>query len=575
MKIFKNKNKISKILSQPPVMIRNYVPSGYYRRTDTSNNTTYIRAIMPYVDTLSAERPIYKYPNSVTVLSAGWARAFTAFGNPYLTDNTSGNDSTYTAPYSSSNVTVFWKEIVTNRSGLTSTNMTSLTTVRVVQYPPTHPTSIGSNYFGLTGDNYNPSADLYPIVMVRDQSGSEYRSKATNTDQLLSGFAYVVDDITRKYLYPNPITIKWCSNLNSTGESTNQIPFNNTQNGEAIYCSITATNFRGSYTFNGVSRFVDSNLYNLTSNIVDSVTARTTGYPGGSASMNVFSVKNHTTKNYTRNPNFWAKDLVPQLASCAVYKCPVGYDNSWQNFYESYGGVLITPRHLLYCQHGHPIAGGTWSYTPSSAPTEIRFVKSDNTPISAIQLHQADDSNVADLCVAVLDKDMTQYGLSAVPIYPIDNIATPFATSNTYYGAKTAGMWDIAKNGFPYVAMSQGYGRQTNSTPPNPASQYSSHNDIMFYIKPVDSNSSDILKLSAFNYNVWDGDSGTPVFLIIDNKLYLTGIMVTAPFGFVRVSYYINHINTLIAQADANAIAMGRLDAPTGYTVSLAPDYTG
>ncbi len=117
----------------------------------------------------------------------------------------------------------------------------------------------------------------------------------------------------------------------------------------------------------------------------------------------------------------------------------------------------------------------------------------------------------------------------------------------------------------PYIAVSQGAGRRTNTIPPNPISKYPLYNDIMLHISPQPY----AHPLSSFRYYVWDGDSGTPVFLNIDSTVYLTGIMIFAEFGFRPADPYT--INQLITAADANAIAMGRLSAQTGYTVSSFP----
>src|SRR5688572_17303884 len=63
------------------------------------------------------------------------------------------------------------------------------------------------------------------------------------------------------------------------------------------------------------------------------------------ATRTVFSAKDHVAKKYTRNPQLWCADLVPQLTGCAVWKPPLEYVG------ERYGGVMITSRHILFCKH--------------------------------------------------------------------------------------------------------------------------------------------------------------------------------------------------------------------------------
>ena len=277
----------------------------------------------------------------------------------------------------------------------------------------------------------------------------------------------------------------------------------------------------------------------------------------GAPNMNVFSAFNHTAQTYERNVALWAASLVTQLAACAVWK---------SHARESYGGVLITPRHVLYCNHAHPHAEGTWIHP--KGPETVRFVKADGTVINAIQICQSDYNsarpgyidplgyvpNRLDLCVATLDRDMTEHGIDPVPI--------PLVRSSEEWLAMMAG-------GVPRLAVSQGVGRPTNNIPPQPISDYPQYHAAMVYIRTPGSNSQAADEpYDELDYRVWDGDSGTPAFLLHRGQIYLEGILVSTPWGRVPAPLHWARINELLAASDAGAVALGRLTAPTGLTVT-------
>jgi hypothetical protein len=164
---------------------------------------------------------------------------------------------------------------------------------------------------------------------------------------------------------------------------------------------------------------------------------------------------------------------------------------------------------------------------------------------------------------------MAELGLHISPICTLKMTANPLVQYDIG-NAKINALGTIlqsaspAYSNTPIVAMSQGAGRATSAIPPTPVAKYPQYNDIMLHV--ATSYSSNNYYLSNFRYSVWDGDSGTPVFVIINDTVYLHGIMVTQNFGYTSLN--IDNINQIIAQADANAIAMGRLAAPTGYTVT-------
>lgn len=279
--------------------------------------------------------------------------------------------------------------------------------------------------------------------------------------------------------------------------------------------------------------------------------------PSGAAGMNLFSAYDHEENIYTRNPDLWAQDLIRHLTGVVIY-------NDFTQ--ESYGGVLITPRHLLFCAHAHPHAHQTWGPNPNRAGAVHRFLTSDGNVVESLQLHQAKSLGSSllpglesvDLCVALLDRDLEAEGLKIVPIFPAVSQA---AISEAAKWAQTE------KQPFAFIGVSQGTSRPTQKQPPEPAADYPLKHERMCYIKDRNDLAASGSKPGPFapwNYHVWDGDSGTPTFLLLKGVPHLWMILTTAPGNGPRPGSYIGHIEALIAAADENAIELDRLDQPTG-----------
>lgn len=277
--------------------------------------------------------------------------------------------------------------------------------------------------------------------------------------------------------------------------------------------------------------------------------------------MGVFSVKNHTTSTYVRNPNNWAAAYMDQLAAGVIWK--------GLGAIESYGGILISPRHVLYCQHAHPWAANTWPVNMSrDTPLELRWVLPDNTMVSAIQIAQSDTNSsrpgfngpTLDLCVALLDRDVEALG---VPIMPILGITPDQFVAN--------GLPD----GTPLpITLTQGTGRSTNTIPPVPDNDYPQYNNAMVAyttwpgsLPPSNAETS----LAKIHYRAYDGDSGTPVLHLIDDTFYLRRILSGGD-----VTTKLPEINLLLEGAENYAMHLGRLATPTGTVIEgvIPPPFT-
>ena len=379
------------------------------------------------------------------------------------------------------------------------------------------------------------------------------------------------------YAWYSPLAVttagQWIKNGVATGVSAST--YSDTVEGDVMMWQETAMDQTGqsSIPTTGVwpGGEASQNLFGwgqfFVSNIIDDTAAalkagidsRISGKAGGSANMKLFSVKNHATSSYTYNPDCWAYDLRQQLSGRAIYK---GGMNSGRS--EDYGGVLITPRHLLYCEHAFPHAENTW--IQPSGPCVVRFILPNGTVVEAIQIHQQRVAN-ADLCVATLDRDVQALGVSVMPILPFS-----YLEWNTIQGA--------SGTTFPVFSISQGY-NAGNEPWSQPVADYPfPDHDVLCYIVDLKNMRQDagtavppVTTYLPFNFAVYDGDSGTAAFALINDTVYLFQI-TTTNWGGPFVGINIAGINAAIVGADANAIALGRLTVPTGHTVALAPKPT-
>lgn len=276
---------------------------------------------------------------------------------------------------------------------------------------------------------------------------------------------------------------------------------------------------------------------------------------------------------YTVNPDLWCKSLMPQLTGLVVAKddCGTSWGAAGASWRARYGGVAITKRHVLCCSHSHTHAQGTWinGNTTNTPPTRLRFIDTNGNAIDRVQLHQgaaglhysnfANDygAHLIDLSVAVLDQDLPDN----VHIFRI-------IPARTLSQIMSYDMMTLSQEWQPASASEQLiYGPYT------PSSNYPSTNRQMVHLSgPSIWSASGSDPLRQFSYSVWRGDSGTPLLTLAGGEVLVAGIVSGGPIAQAVDGWTgEDRLNALIAVADANAIALGRMASPTGYTVQLAP----
>jgi hypothetical protein len=287
---------------------------------------------------------------------------------------------------------------------------------------------------------------------------------------------------------------------------------------------LVAAAVAGAGGFWAVTEARESDFATFAKSLGGKMDSEMSGKKASRSTMAVFSSKDHGAKKYVRNPKLWCADLVPQLTGCAVWKPPLDYVG------ERYGGVMITPRHILFCKHAHPAWDGGWLKVQ---PQIIRFVRADNKVVD-MKLIANVDSPKADLCVGLLDEDVPE-GIHVAPLMP--------DMSPDQRG-------ELSRLFVPDLSISQA------GTRPNGES-----NEAIIYVggnlDPKDQASNALRK--PWSYEVYPGDSGTPRFYLTPKGLALYQLT-----GASEVSGNIGHIKELIKACDESAVARGVLKKATG-----------
>lgn len=235
----------------------------------------------------------------------------------------------------------------------------------------------------------------------------------------------------------------------------------------------------------------------------------------------VYSSQDHSTPSYTRNTNFWASDV--DFTSISPWNSNGGVGKA---------GVLITPRHVLNAAH-YPFGVGT----------TVRFVTSDNVVVERTVVarqfasnHSAGSIKNPDFVVYTLDSDVPA-GISFSKVLP-SNYANHISIDN------------LSDTRLPAVgldAQEKGTIRDTYA------------NAEIRFQEPTDAD-----RLLLYE-GIVAGDSGNPVFFILNGELVLLTVWTTGGGGSGSlISNYISEVNQMIADADTEA------GVSTGYTLTEA-----
>ncbi|MBK1883654.1 hypothetical protein JIN85_14630 [Luteolibacter pohnpeiensis] len=234
------------------------------------------------------------------------------------------------------------------------------------------------------------------------------------------------------------------------------------------------------------------------------------------SSKAVYSSQNHATGEYTRSLNCWLTMILTGVSP-------------WNStFAGDMGYTAITPRHIITANH-----------FPQLSIFSLRFVTADNvvvtrTCISSIQI------GTSDIRIYILDEDLPET-ISPVKIAP-GNLNSLIPTTRSGKGI------------IPVLAFNQDEDALI-------LGMYKTSDTSFSYNKNAGSDSR-----NEFAKSIIPGDSGNPVFLIINNEPALISTFHTTASGPL-IPAYISEINNAIATLDAGQ------GISTGYSVTVA-DFT-
>lgn len=264
--------------------------------------------------------------------------------------------------------------------------------------------------------------------------------------------------------------------------------------------------------FNSINN-IDKNV--IRNHINDTFISKLTGKTAP-ADMFVYSSQDPYTNNgtFVRNPNCWLNGVTN--ISC-FSPAQMSGANWWQR-----GGTLISPRHVLFAKHF------TTSVLPGGTP--LRFVDDNNNTVTRNIMQYATD--LTDIAIAVLDSDVPS-NIKFAKVLPPDYINYLTLNSNEFLYAVGLDQQEkaivkrlVGLNGY---IVSDGQGGTVNI--PN-ISFFNLLSDDPFF---------------SFTESIVVGDSGNPVFFIIDNELIVLTTWWFATGGpFITARY--DAVNSLMNQ---------------------------
>lgn len=330
-----------------------------------------------------------------------------------------------------------------------------------------------------TDSDFNFTFSSVSTPRITSQGGSSIVTISDHTVTRTTGTSYNNDQQINVSVYiPSPFATQLVFSSSNTGVATVD------QSGKVSQVSDGAVTIQ--IGTNLLSRGAAFNLVAVTGATVDTFLAYSSGTLGLNASTavdsriagltasnttkNLWSTRDDSTPIYVWNTQFWGYGV--------DLTCVSPWNSSGAN---TKAGTLISPRHIQMAKH-----------FPVPNASTIRFVKQDGTVVVRTVMAQA-TVGTTDISIAILDSDVPA-GISFCPILPANGAS---AYLPTLAGSVTV----------PVLAL--------NQSKRGIVLDWIAAGDTAIFQFPVNA------QRLTFAESVITGDSGSPVFAIINGVLVL------------------------------------------------------
>ena len=378
----------------------------------------------------------------------------------------------------------------------------------------TAPTSAGGRGWTITGDTFvsDPSISATEVLRQTASGSTENVTVKDAVFQRTTNGTFVSDfNVTMLAVAGSPTSPVITSS--DTSILTNPSP---QSGGLATFVSpgtVVFTGVAGGRTVNAVAvarsitdsvdTFQSFASGSLAANAVSAVDSRLAGKSAGT-SLAMFTAQNHTAAppTYTRNASFWAADV--DLTCCSVWN---------STGLNTMAGTLISPRHIAFAAHYQISTGAT-----------VRFVAADGTVVNRTMTAKAVHPSFVypfsnDIAIGVLDSDVPA-GVSFARVLPANfSSYLPTVTSTTR---------------IPVLVLDQ--------------EEKGLVLDLSFLSSTVGGTFPTNSQRLLFAESIIVGDSGNPVFLIVNGQPVLISMLTSGGQGFggTNVSAHYDTVNSMM-----------------------------
>lgn len=277
-----------------------------------------------------------------------------------------------------------------------------------------------------------------------------------------------------------------------------------------------------SYNASPISKFYSWSSGSIAKYLNDNMTSMLVNADANNKNLFTNSVIG-SPSSYNRNSNLWIKNI--------DFTCISPWNSTGNN---TRAGTLISKKHVIFCKH--------LSFYPTVNST-IKFVTNDNETITRtlIKVTPVGDLNsfAPDVVIGTLDSEVPNT-ISPVKILP-STYVNFFPTHKTYSQSEYNINCILTLNQFKNVGL---------------ASLNNFYNNNFALSVPVG--------YQSFSQSIISGDSGSPVFIILNGQLVLLGVF-SGQNGGELTCKYTSEINNIMAIDGSYSLAEINLSSFTSY----------